>query len=69
MIIGDSLDASVTTVSDTFFLFFYTTELSMKLIYIPWFFGEDAIYNDPYNMLDLLVVISSLIDYSGNSSD
>jgi hypothetical protein len=27
----------------------------MKLIYIPWLFGEDAFYNDAYNLLDLLV--------------
>lgn len=41
----------------------------MKLIYIPWLFGEDAFYNDAYNLLDLLVVTSSLADYSQSSSD
>jgi len=69
MIIGDSLSADVTAVSDLFFLWYYTADLSMKLIYIPWLFGEDAFYNDAYNMLDLLVVTSSLADYSQSSSD
>ena len=41
----------------------------MNLIYIPWLFGEDAFYNDPYNLLDLLVVTSSLADYAQTSTD
>jgi hypothetical protein len=41
----------------------------MKLIYIPWIFGDDAFYNDPYNLLDLLVVTSSLADYAQTSTD
>jgi len=69
MIIGDSLSSDITEVTDEFFLWYYTADLSMKLIYIPWLFGEDAFYNDAYNLLDLLVVTSSLADYSQSSSD
>jgi hypothetical protein len=69
MILGDTLNADITAISDQFFLWYYTADLSMKLIYIPWLFGEDAFYNDPYNLLDLLVVTSSLADYAQTSTD
>jgi hypothetical protein len=69
MILGDGLDANITAISDQFFLWYYTADLTMKLIYIPWLFSDDAFYNDPYNLLDLLVVTSSLADYAQTSSD
>jgi hypothetical protein len=47
--------------TDSFFLYFYTTEMCLKIISLGFVFTKNSYLRDGWNVLDFIIVTSALL--------
>lgn len=64
MIIDDPLNENnLTNKTEMHFLFLYSIEIGIKIIGFGIFIGEKRIIGDNWNLFDLLIILSSWINF------